>query len=113
MAESMVREILKQGMKTWIVTSARVWMKAAELWEGLEDMVVQARLEHETRADTDDRPRHDRKSAPASRAKPKPGRARARRATSPKAAKPAGNAKTSKSQNGATFHGGAEFQPSR
>jgi hypothetical protein len=95
MAESMVREALKQGMKTWIVTSDRVRMKAAELWEGLEDVVVEARQEYETRADTNDRPRHDRGSAPAPRAKPKPGRARAGRAASPKATKPAGNVKTS------------------
>jgi hypothetical protein len=51
MAEGMVREALKQGMKTWIITSERVRTKVAELREGLEDVVLEVRQEYKQQAE--------------------------------------------------------------
>jgi len=48
MAEGIVRSALKQGMKVWIVTSERIRMTAAELREALEDVVAEARHEHQS-----------------------------------------------------------------
>jgi hypothetical protein len=51
MAESRVREVLKKSMKLWIVTSQRVRMRVAELREELEDVVAEARHEHQSHAE--------------------------------------------------------------
>jgi hypothetical protein len=51
MAESMMRGALKQSMKLWIAASERVRVKAAELREDLEDVVVEAREEYGQKSD--------------------------------------------------------------
>jgi hypothetical protein len=86
MAESMAREALKKGMKVWLVASERVRTKVAELREDLEDVVVEARQEYESQADTDDRPPAESKSRSAPPAKPQARRAQAKREESAKAA---------------------------
>ena len=53
MAESMMREALKQGMKIWIVTNERVRTKVAELREDLEDVVIEAQQEYDGQVDAD------------------------------------------------------------
>jgi hypothetical protein len=66
MAESMARVALKPGMKTWIVTNERVRTKVAELREDLDDLVVEARQEHESQADASAQTATDREAtAPA------------------------------------------------
>ena len=83
MAGSMTREALKKGMKTWIVASDRVRTMVAKLREDLEDVVIAARQEYESQADTHDRPDTESASRPA--AKPKARRAHAKREESAKA----------------------------
>jgi hypothetical protein len=50
MAEITARDLLKQGIKLWFVTSERVRTKAAQLREDLEDVVVEARQEYADQA---------------------------------------------------------------
>jgi hypothetical protein len=68
MAESMVREALKKGMKTWIMASDRVRTSVAEIREGLEDVVVEARAEYENRGEGPAQPDAERDLATASTA---------------------------------------------
>ena len=56
MTDSVVRDAVKQAMKLWIVVSERVRVRAAELREDLEDVVVEAREEYRLRAQSDERP---------------------------------------------------------
>ena len=80
MAESMVREALKQGMKTWIVTGERVRTMVAQLREDIEDVVFEARQEYASQADTQAQPDSDTESvAGATAPRRKASRARAKR----------------------------------
>jgi hypothetical protein len=63
MAESMVRGALKQGLKLWIVASERVRVRATELREDLEDVVVEAREEYEQKSDPGARTDAERSNA--------------------------------------------------
>ena len=96
MAESRVREGLKQGMKLWIVTSERVRSKVTEMREDFEDLVVEARQEYERRADA--RAQTDANSEAAARVaapRPKATRTQAKRG---ERAKPSDEAKAAKEE---------------
>jgi FKBP-type peptidyl-prolyl cis-trans isomerase 2 len=81
----MVREALKQGMKTWIATGERVRMKVAVLRVDLEDVVAEARQEYAGQAATYDRARVQSEARPTPTAKPKARHAHANREDSAKA----------------------------
>ena len=53
MVESVVRNVLKEGMKTWIVTTERVQAGLAHLREELDDALAEARYEYEHRAEAE------------------------------------------------------------
>jgi len=77
MVESIARTIVKEGMKTWIVTTERLQAGLAQLREGLDDVLVEARHEYEHRAEgaTDRRAEPD-PGADATATKPKASRSR-------------------------------------
>ena len=58
MVASMARTVLKESMKTWIVTTERLQAGLAQLREELDDVVAEARHEYEHRAEVaaDQRP---------------------------------------------------------
>lgn len=60
MVESVARKIVKEGMKTWIVTTERLPAGLAQLREELDDVLVEARHEYEHQADSE----ADRRSDP-------------------------------------------------
>jgi hypothetical protein len=85
MVESVARKIVKEGMKTWIVTTERLQAGLAQLREELDDVLVEARHEYEHRAGS----AADRRSDPALDAeatatKPKVSRSRSSRAGAPR-----------------------------
>jgi hypothetical protein len=96
MAESMVREALKQGMKSWIATSERVRTMAAQFREDIEDVVFEARQEYESQADTKAQSDSDAESVDvATTPRRKATRARAKREQPAKATGDAQDAKVS------------------
>jgi hypothetical protein len=96
MAESVVREALKQGMKSWIVTSERVRTMVAQFREDIEDVVFEARQEYESQADTKAQPDSDTESvAVATAPRRKAARARAKREEPAEATGDAQDAKAS------------------
>jgi hypothetical protein len=52
MVENIARKALKEGMKTWIVTTERLQARFAQLREEIEDVVVEARHEYEHQAES-------------------------------------------------------------
>ena len=85
MVESITRRVLKEGMKTWIVTTERLQAGLAHLREGLDDVLVEARHEYEHRADdTGDRRSEPATAVEATAAKPKVTRSRSSRASTPR-----------------------------
>ena len=96
MAESMVREALKHGMTSWIVTSERVRTIAAQFREEIEDVVFEARQEYASQADTQAQPDADTESvAVATAPRRKASRARAKRVEPAEAPGDAQDAKAS------------------
>ena len=86
MVESITRRVLKEGMKTWIVTTERLQAGLAHLREELDDVLVEARHEYEHRAAEGavDRRSEPAPAAEAKAAKPKVTRSRSSRASTPR-----------------------------
>jgi hypothetical protein len=85
MVESMARNVLKAGMKTWILTTERLLAGLAQLREELDDVLVEARHEYEHRAEGAASARTEpAPDAKAKVSKPKTSRARSARTGTPK-----------------------------
>src|SRR5262245_15161447 len=93
MVENMALRVLKEGMKTWIVTTRRIQAGFAQLREELDDVVAEARDEYERRADNAaghraERHAHgDAKSTTSKVAKPKASRPSGSRTGTPRGTK--------------------------
>ena len=95
-ADSIVREALKQGMKTRSGTSERVRAMVAQLREDIEDVIIEARQEYESQADTKAQPDSDTESvAVTTSLRRNATRARARREEPAEATSDAQDAKES------------------